>query len=291
MFNTNAIPNHNVPVYDDDNDNNTCNQNDNDNDITTTVTTTTATTAVTYKWVCNGTTNRSMPLNEAVMELLMDNDSSSSSSCSMRSRLNRANELIALGAVWILNDNNPDVTTAAVMDMKNHHHHYDDHHDSSNNAPSSSDEYKYEYEYYNNKRVNYRNNDSRYKRQMVPILVQRGIKIRCYPNAKRFNDACALITEDAKLYEDTTFIVVDKPPMLPTQPDASNYIECLPGCVSDNLGPFVNLEGEVIDRPLICHRVDSCVGGCVVLSKDRNGQRVFSALQVRQELVILYINI
>ena len=290
MFTTNAIPNHNVPVYDDDNDNNTCNQNDNDNDITTTVTTTTATTAaVTYKWVCNGITNRSMPLNEAVMELLMDNDSSSSS-CS-RSRLNRANELIALGAVWILNDNNPDVTTAAVMDMKNHHHHYDDDHDSSNNAPSSSDEYKYEYEYYNNKRVNYRNNDSRYKRQMVPILVQRGIKIRCYPNAKRFNDACALITEDAKLYEDTTFIVVDKPPMLPTQPDASNYIECLPGCVSDNLGPFVNLEGEVIDRPLICHRVDSCVGGCVVLSKDRNGQRVFSALQVRQELVILYINI
>jgi len=76
--------------------------------------------------------------------------------------------------------------------------------------------------------------------------------------------------------------------MLPTQPDASNYIECLPGCVSDNLGPFVNLEGEVIDRPLICHRVDSCVGGCVVLSKDRNGQRVFSALQKERKVKKVY---
>ena len=122
---------------------------------------------------------------------------------------------------------------------------------------------------------------------MEPMLVPEGVQIRCYPNAKRFTDACKQITIESKLYEDTTFIIVDKPPMLPTQPDASNYLECLPGCVNDNIGPFVNLEGELIDRPLICHRVDSCVGGCVVLSKDRNGQRVFSALQVRLVRVVV----
>lgn len=117
---------------------------------------------------------------------------------------------------------------------------------------------------------------------MEPDLLTSGTLVRCYPNAKRFTSACDSICKENNsiLYEDTTFIVIDKPPMMPTQPDASNYLECVPGCVNKNLGPFTNLEGEVIERPLICHRVDSCVGGCVVLSKDRNGQRVFSSFQV-----------
>jgi 23S rRNA-/tRNA-specific pseudouridylate synthase len=77
--------------------------------------------------------------------------------------------------------------------------------------------------------------------------------------------------------------------MLPVQPDATNYIECCPGCVGSVLGPFTNIRGERVDRPLICHRVDSCVGGCVVLSKDVNGQRVFAKLQQNRQLRKLYL--
>lgn len=74
--------------------------------------------------------------------------------------------------------------------------------------------------------------------------------------------------------------MVDKPPLLPTQPEPSNYEECCPGCVNLLMGPFETIVGESVARPLICHRVDSCVGGCLVLSKDGNGQKVFSDLQV-----------
>ena len=64
------------------------------------------------------------------------------------------------------------------------------------------------------------------------------------------------------------------------QPDASNYPEYCPGCVNELLVPFETIEGQKVARPLLCHRVDSVVGGCVVMSKDQNdGQKVFSQLQ------------
>jgi 23S rRNA-/tRNA-specific pseudouridylate synthase len=91
------------------------------------------------------------------------------------------------------------------------------------------------------------------------------------------------------LYQDTTFIIVDKPPMLPTQPDASNYSENCPGCAQEMLGPFQDIRGMTIRRPLICHRVDSVVGGCVVMSKDRNGQKVFQELQRQRKLRKVYL--
>jgi 23S rRNA-/tRNA-specific pseudouridylate synthase len=128
----------------------------------------------------------------------------------------------------------------------------------------------------------------RYRRILSPILVSPGTDLRIYPNPRRF-PSCYDITLKNLLYQDTTFIVVDKPPLLPTQPDASNYHENCPGCVQDILGPFTDIRGDVIARPLLCHRVDSVVGGCVVLSKDRNGQRVYQNLQRQRKVKKVYL--
>jgi 23S rRNA-/tRNA-specific pseudouridylate synthase len=130
----------------------------------------------------------------------------------------------------------------------------------------------------------------RFRRILTPTLVERGTDIRIYPNPRRF-PSCYDMTKDRLLYEDTTFIVVDKPPLLPTQPDASNYYECCPGCVNDLMGPFYTIERQKVVRPLLCHRVDSVVGGCVVLSKDRNGQKVFSQFQRDRKLKKVYLAI
>lgn len=127
----------------------------------------------------------------------------------------------------------------------------------------------------------------RYRRILTPSTIDPGTDIRIYPYPRRFPSCYEFSDPNRLLYEDTTFIVVDKPPMLPTQPEPSNYEECCPGCVNLLYGPFKTITGEDVNRPLICHRVDSCVGGCVVLSKDGNGQKVFSDLQVS----ILYVDI
>jgi 23S rRNA-/tRNA-specific pseudouridylate synthase len=128
----------------------------------------------------------------------------------------------------------------------------------------------------------------RFRRILSPTLVKPGTDMRIYPTPRRF-PACYSIDKSSLLYQDTTFLVVDKPPMLPTQPDASNYYENCPGCVQDILGPFQDIQGNAVRRPLICHRVDSVVGGCVVLSKDRNGQRVFQELQRQRKVKKVYL--
>jgi len=127
----------------------------------------------------------------------------------------------------------------------------------------------------------------RYRRILTPCVVTEGTSLRIYPVPRRF-PACEDLDKGKLLHEDTTFVVVDKPPMLPTQPDSSNYFECCPGCVNKNMGPFETIDGEKVDRPLLCHRVDSCVGGVVVLSKDGNGQKVFSQLQRDRKIKKLY---
>jgi 23S rRNA-/tRNA-specific pseudouridylate synthase len=126
----------------------------------------------------------------------------------------------------------------------------------------------------------WRQENLRYRRILSPVTIDPGTDIRIYPHPRRFPACYEFEDKSRLLYEDTTFIVVDKPPMLPVQPEPSNYEECCPGCVSLLMGPFQTIGGEDVARPLICHRVDSCVGGCLVLSKDGNGQRVFSQLQV-----------
>jgi len=130
--------------------------------------------------------------------------------------------------------------------------------------------------------------NQRFRRILSPTLIQPGTDLRIYPRPRRF-PACYAIDESNLLYQDTTFLVVDKPPLLPTQPDASNYYENCPGCIQDILGPFEDIRGDHIRRPLICHRVDSSVGGCVVLSKDRNGQRVFQELQRQRKVKKVYL--
>ena len=119
--------------------------------------------------------------------------------------------------------------------------------------------------------------------------IEAGTDVRIYPNPRRFPSCYDMTRDNNLIYEDSTFVVVDKPPMLPTQPDSSNYYECCPGCVQDQLGPFFDILGQEIVRPLLCHRVDACVGGCVVMSKDRNGQRVFHELQRERKLRKVYL--
>jgi 23S rRNA-/tRNA-specific pseudouridylate synthase len=131
--------------------------------------------------------------------------------------------------------------------------------------------------------------NQRFRRVLAPSLIDAGTDLRVYPEPRRFPSCYSMSRETTLLYEDTTFIVVDKPPMLPSQPDASNYQECCPGCVQEMLGPFEDIMGNVIARPLLCHRVDACVGGCVVLSKDTNGQKVFHELQRDRKLRKIYL--
>ena len=128
----------------------------------------------------------------------------------------------------------------------------------------------------------------RYRRILTAGTIEAGTDMKVYPSPRRF-PSCYELTKERLLYEDTTFVVVDKPPMLPTQPDASNYSECCPGCVNDLMGPFRTIEGEPVDRPLLCHRIDACVGGCVVMSKDRVGQKVFHDLQRDRKVKKLYL--
>lgn len=216
-----------------------------------------------YKRAVKGVTSKNGPLNEEVARLA---DIS----------LEQANELIQIGAVWARMD------TLSQEDLLTQ---YDGSSPASANIlysdynPNQQDESVEEYVE--------RMESQRYRRILTPSTVQAGTDIRVYPTPRRF-PSCYDITQDSLLYEDTTFLVVDKPPMLPTQPDASNYHECCPGCVNDLLGPFFTITEEAVARPLLCHRVDSCVGGCVVLSKDPNGQKVFSELQRDRKLRKIY---
>jgi hypothetical protein len=128
----------------------------------------------------------------------------------------------------------------------------------------------------------------RYRRVLTPSSIDPGTDLRIYPHPRRFPSCYELSDRARLLYEDTTFVIVDKPPMLPTQPEPSNYDECCPGCVNLLLGPFYTIGGQEVNRPLICHRIDSCVGGCLVLSKDGNGQRVFSELQASNIFAVVF---
>jgi 23S rRNA-/tRNA-specific pseudouridylate synthase len=131
----------------------------------------------------------------------------------------------------------------------------------------------------------------RFRRILSPTVIDAGIDLRVYANPRRFEAPCReQMDRDRILHEDTTFLVVDKPPLLPTQPDASNYVECCPGCVGTALdGELVDVKGRPVPRPYLCHRVDRVVGGCVVLAKDRNGQNVFLRMQRERKIRKVYL--
>lgn len=210
------------------------------------------------------------PLNEAVSRIVGIS-------------LEEANQLVKLGAVWgRMETLNEDDILAQYDNGSNDEELYADLPKGWFGADFEEDE-DVDLDQYIAKMEN-----QRFRRILSPTLVQPGTDLRIYPKPRRF-PACYSIDQSNLLYQDTTFMVVDKPPLLPTQPDASNYYENCPGCVQDILGPFEDIRGNMIRRPLICHRVDSAVGGCVVLSKDRNGQRVFQELQRQRKVKKVYL--
>lgn len=253
-----------------------------------------------------GVAPRSGPLNEAVASILaaasMEEETTTTSSTSTSNLLAHANELIDIGAVWARMEPLTEADLLALYDDDDNDRNsdFDNSHARSQYAdleprrPSGEttttttataasmdddlDEYVAQMQ------------QERFRRILTPSQVDAGTDLRIYPQPRRFPACYDMTRATSLLYEDTTFIVVDKPPLLPTQPDASNYHECCPGCVDTQLGPFADIDNNILlHRPYLCHRVDSCVGGCVVLSKNRNGQRVFAQLQRDRQLRKLYL--
>jgi len=233
----------------------------------------------------NGIVPRTGPLNEAVSKVA---DVS----------LTQANFLIEIGAVWarmdvltedeILNQYNDgsssrnlaqvqysDLATGWHSDRMQKEEH------GTNNGQNDDEE--------DVDRYIARMESRRYNRILTPTSIEQGTDVRIYPNPRRF-PAFDLLDQSRLLHQDTTYLIVDKPPLLPTQPDASNYRECCPGAVAKNMGgPFPALDGSVLPRPLLCHRVDLTVGGCVVLSKDKNGQAAFERNQRDRKVRKVYL--
>ena len=195
--------------------------------------------------------------------------------------LEKANELIELGAVWAKIDVMTEDDILAQYDNDSEELYADLPQGwGSGNFEGEGDENIDDYIA--------KMESQRFRRILTPTKLSPGTDLRIYPNPRRF-PACYSIDRNNLLHQDTTFVVVDKPPMLPTQPDASNYHENCPGCAQDILGPFEDIQGNTIRRPLLCHRVDSVVGGCVVMSKDRNGQKVFQELQRQRKVKKVYL--
>jgi len=255
-------------------------------------------------WCVTGVAPRTGPLNEAVAHVLATRSSSRAAAAtaedgdkdddgtSLQSLLADANRLVEIGAVWArmealteqdllaqYDDGVSDGGRAAYADLGGAKTTATNPDSDENEAEADLDEYIERME------------RQRYRRILTPSSIDAGTDLRIYPEPRRFTQSCGQFrTEPSRLlYEDTTFLVVDKPPMLPTQPDASNYQECVPGCVNDAYGPFEDICGNPVERPQLCHRVDSCVGGCVVLSKDRNGQKVFHELQRDRKIRKVYL--
>lgn len=246
-----------------------------------------------------GVARRSGPLNEAVVQVIEASTMSTTQqppsppeNATTTISLEEANQLIDIGAVWAKMDalNEQDVVSlydddnamtsssrALYADLQGFQDDWFGGGGAGDVDDEDLDQYIEEF------------NSQRFRRILSPSWIEAGTDIRVYPNPRRFPSCLDMTREQHLLYEDTTFLVVDKPPMLPTQPDSSNYHECCPGCVQTHMGPFVDIQGRVVPRPLLCHRVDACVGGCVVLSKDRNGQKVFSALQRDRKIRKLYL--
>jgi len=255
----------------------------------------------------NGVAPKTGPLNEIVSMLSKihaDGDNDIDGDNDNFVSLQRANELIAMGAVWARMDA---PTSEELLDQYS-----SSSNDSNNNANLQyGDLPKGWKNQYSNDDTSYISDDGtengsdseqdldayiaalesrRYNRIMTPSIITQGTDVRIYPHPRRFSSCAELASrETSLLHEDTTFVIVNKPPMLPTQPDASNYHENCPGCVGRYLGPFTSLSGDVVHRPLLCHRVDACVGGCVVLSKDVNGQAVFTNFQRERKVKKVYL--
>jgi 23S rRNA-/tRNA-specific pseudouridylate synthase len=155
-----------------------------------------------------GVASRTGPLNEEVSRVA-------------NVSLEDANELIKIGAVWarmetlteqdLLSQYGDEfggttVTSTSIL--------YSDFPSSSSSIITSDEQQQQEVEDLDD--YVERMEAQRYRRILTPSVVEGGTDIRVYPQPRRF-PSCYQLTEERLLYEDTTFIVVDKPPMLPTQ--------------------------------------------------------------------------
>jgi hypothetical protein len=137
------------------------------------------------KRAVKGVASRTGPLNEEVSRLA-------------NISLEEANELIKIGAVWAR------METLTEQDLLSQ---YDE--DFGGTVTATKEEEGLE-EYVQRMEM------QRYRRILTPSVVEGGTDIRVYPQPRRF-PSCYELTEERLLHEDTTFIIVDKPPMLPTQ--------------------------------------------------------------------------
>jgi hypothetical protein len=165
------------------------------------------------KRAVKGVASRTGPLNEEVSRLVSVS-------------LEDANELIKIGAVWArmetltehdllsqYDKNDFGGSTVTSMSIL-----YSDLPSSSSSSSNNNNNNSEEQGQQENNLDDYveRMEAQRYRRILTPSVIEGGTDIRVYPNPRRF-PSCYQLTEERLLYEDTTFIVVDKPPMLPTQ--------------------------------------------------------------------------
>ena len=103
-----------------------------------------------------------------------------------------------------------------------------------------------------------------WSRRIEDGMVRKGSKIRVYLNPRRFM-ACYVGWKERILFQDDSFLVVDKPPWLPFQPTIDNFRECVVNCAP------MAVEQRNDGRPLKLfgiHRLDLCTSGVLVLGKN-----------------------
>ncbi|KAJ8600834.1 hypothetical protein CTAYLR_006424 [Chrysophaeum taylorii] len=119
----------------------------------------------------------------------------------------------------------------------------------------------------------------RWRRVWSTELPAEATALRVYPRPRRF-EACYCDWSERLCYVDSAYVVVDKPPMLPTQADNGNSVECVAACVSrhSDLG---------ILRP--AHRLDAVVGGCLVLARNRKALAAFEGWTKQRRVSKYYV--
>lgn len=121
---------------------------------------------------------------------------------------------------------------------------------------------------------------------------------RVYQQPRRFLGCYVDDWAQRLLHLDAAFVVIDKPAMLPCQPDNSNSAECVPACALGGLRKVLLstnnrqrrprkhdslhhlTEGDDTATPLppllLVHRLDTCTEGCYVLARNAKAQAQFN---------------
>jgi 23S rRNA-/tRNA-specific pseudouridylate synthase len=101
-----------------------------------------------------------------------------------------------------------------------------------------------------------------WSRRIEDGMVRKGSLVRVYLNPRRFW-SCYIRWKDRILFQDDSFLVVDKPAWIPFQPTKENFRECVVNCASDAVEPN---DGRPI-KLFGIHRLDLSTSGVLVLGK------------------------